>query len=759
MHLVGAALLGVAFLCSPQRAEAGWHESLGKDLEDEGIRGGLPTAAPVSAYTQASPLGNLDETITYLGSEWFARQDTLGKEVDITSVDARYYFQPLHDSSQIGRSGSSLISLAKVLQGAKPQLRLALMRQFCLSLARLRTRLLGISSQGKKFDKKMRKKKKRSEKYDKEWQDATERHIAALSAKLAGVLGAAESSAQPGKTLAKYLLMAFVKLVQEVEGLLLNVAMRGDAAMMITALNQLAPPIVRGLAHLEDPESQGAAEALEPARDHLIERARELDNALLTAQEDLDGVLREFPRDFDEHEIEREKQIAALEGGPSQEQYLLSLRGEGHEAVAHEEKLRRQARMALLLSLLLTISTMVTAVAIAAPVSSGEVRSRRGNIMMHRRRRRGIDAGNSSRDSGSSGGQPGTGQGTPNEANGHRGLQDAAERHRRWILDQRRAAAHAFSERNPVGEREMGGGAVSQPSAPQPGGHSIREPVSPSAPPLPQPPSMDSAPSQPSAPPLGPPFLRIPPRSPPPSYEEAIRGDADFLYLALLSGAGWKGTTWRFSGIYWIAEFSLRAFGASKAFFPSFERYRGALSFVTVNRIVFPMPLMLHDSYDKLIFVCQGYIDRLSIDKLPPALQQQLKEIRESPVPLYDGRLPWSDDLQKAIRRTAVPCLAFATGRTHHLLEVFTMDEVLAFERLIPEIRKGFAVTLYKWKRERLLVEREQLGAVPHGKAAAPLEYIYSEGKRDISEPAGYLSSEAQPAALSPPAPLPAIRR
>lgn len=56
--------------------------------------------------------------------------------------------------------------------------------------------------------------------------------------------------------------------------------------------------------------------------------------------------------------------------------------------------------------------------------------------------------------------------------------------------------------------------------------------------------------------------------------------------------------------------------------------------------------LQLHDSYDKLLFVCQGYIDRLSIEKLPPALQQQLKELRASPVPLYDGRLPWSEDLQ-----------------------------------------------------------------------------------------------------------------
>lgn len=60
--------------------------------------------------------------------------------------------------------------------------------------------------------------------------------------------------------------------------------------------------------------------------------------------------------------------------------------------------------------------------------------------------------------------------------------------------------------------------------------------------------------------------------------------------------------------------------------------------------------MQLHESHDKLLFVCQGYIDRLSVEKLPPAMQRQLKEIRESPVPLYDGRLPWSQDLQSKSR-------------------------------------------------------------------------------------------------------------
>lgn len=119
----------------------------------------------------------------------------------------------------------------------------------------------------------------------------------------------------------------------------------------------------------------------------------------------------------------------------------------------------------------------------------------------------------------------------------------------------------------------------------------------------------------------------------------------------------------------------------------------------------------LHESHDKLIFVCQGYIDRLSVDKLPPALQEQLRELKESPVPLYDRRLPWSLDLQKAIQRTVVPCLAFATGHSHHLLEAFTMDEVFALEKLAPEIRQGFA------ELNKRLPEEEALDAKTRHKA------------------------------------------
>ncbi|KAL8428047.1 hypothetical protein Efla_006953 [Eimeria flavescens] len=113
----------------------------------------------------------------------------------------------------------------------------------------------------------------------------------------------------------------------------------------------------------------------------------------------------------------------------------------------------------------------------------------------------------------------------------------------------------------------------------------------------------------------------------------------------------------------------------------------------TTNTLYAPACVhLLDESHDKLFFVCEGYVDRLSVELLPPALQQQLAALREGPSgPLYDGKLPWSQELQKAIRRTVVPCLAFATGRSHHLLEAFTMDEVLALEKLAPEIRRGFA--------------------------------------------------------------------
>lgn len=155
--------------------------------------------------------------------------------------------------------------------------------------------------------------------------------------------------------------------------------------------------------------------------------------------------------------------------------------------------------------------------------------------------------------------------------------------------------------------------------------------------------------------------------------------------------------------------------------------------------------------HDKLLFVCNGYIDRLDPGKLKPSLREELARLRQGPVILHDGRLPWTQDLQSArpfavgdlrVRRgllgrapcalcECVPQRPFAAptlpaspspklaltsklrrpskqGTCRHLnlrrgfprsvcmyslLEVFTDEEVLALEKLAPEIRRGFSGT------------------------------------------------------------------
>ncbi|PHJ24320.1 hypothetical protein CSUI_001831 [Cystoisospora suis] len=125
--------------------------------------------------------------------------------------------------------------------------------------------------------------------------------------------------------------------------------------------------------------------------------------------------------------------------------------------------------------------------------------------------------------------------------------------------------------------------------------------------------------------------------------------------------------------------------------------------------------LKLHEKYDKLIFVCNGYIDRLEPKRLPERQRRRLEcNRRASPLARYDGKLPWTQAVQSAIRRTHTPCLGFAQAHSHHLLEAFSMEEVLALERLVPEIRQAFQevfnevkLTFFLFFFISLLLERE----------------------------------------------------
>ncbi|CDJ27351.1 uncharacterized protein EMH_0030970 [Eimeria mitis] len=468
MHWVTSGLLGVALL---QRAEAGWHEHFGRDIGYEEPRGGFPTTSVYPAYTHGSPLKQ-DETMTFQGPDWLGQQETLMEGNGVTSLTEHYSFPSLQPSYEPPRHpGSSLLSLATILRRSSPPLRSALLRNFIYSVARLRTRHVGLGSSVKKADRLAKKKDKKKQKHggaDKnDRKGATERRIAALASKFAGVIGAAEGATESEKKLAKFLFVPFRRLVQETEELLSDIAMNGDAEVMIVALDRLAPPLVRGLSYLEAPQSEGAAEVLEPARDLLLERARELDTVLLEAQADPEGVMRTYTRDFTEHEIEREKQLA------------------------------------------------MTAIALIPPVVSHE-QEKSGNRGGAHRRRRGKDKGDSSGGQGGNGADSAAGGGS-----GRPPLEETLVRHRDWIREQR----HAFSQTVPEHT-----GLFEHPVSPGPytGGHFVHEPGSPLTPhPFPphytEPYNVHFPPPGPSAPPMGPPFQRIVVHPPPPPYEEAMR--------------------------------------------------------------------------------------------------------------------------------------------------------------------------------------------------------------------------------------------
>ncbi|CDJ47681.1 hypothetical protein, conserved [Eimeria brunetti] len=345
LRRLAVAALGVASLYSPHRAEAGWRDNnVYRDVREEPVAVTFPDPPPFRKFNKGPSPGptpvKFDETITYPGPDWYGQQQetalteegALGPTsfaTDGHSYSLPSFKQQNYKASQGDRPpGGSLLSLAGVLQQANPQTQMALLRHFRHSLARLRTRLVGLGSSGGGGPKqepapsKGGGPPKEGAAAAAEAQAAAERRITALASKLGGLVGAAEGAAGSEKTLAKYLLLPFGRLIQETEQVLGDVAAQGDPALMVAALNQLGPPLVRGLLHLEAPESQGASGVLEPARKNCLKRMKELDRALLEAQGDLEGVVLAYPRDLNEYELQREKQLAAMQEGPDHESYI-----------------------------------------------------------------------------------------------------------------------------------------------------------------------------------------------------------------------------------------------------------------------------------------------------------------------------------------------------------------------------------------------------------------------------------------------------
>ena len=359
---VATALCGVALLHSTQRAEAGWHERLSQDLEYDEQHGNFATETPFTHSSYGSSIGKQDETLTLAGHQWFGQQETLEGRGD-TTLTAEHSFSSSHVSyepPQSARLGSSLLSLAQILESSTSGLSSALLRHFRGALPRLPTRFVGVNNNAEGRENPLNN-------YGlgkTEFQAAAEGRISVLASKLAGVLGAAEGYADSGKALAEYMVVPFITLLQQVEQLLSDIALHGDADLMTTALKKLGPFVVRGLSYLNAPQSQGASGVLEPARRNCLQRAKELDSALFEAQNDLEGVMRAYPRDLDANELPREQELLNLNAYSGPQQYIPPVFQEfGAPPSWDADKFRKRASIAVMAFFCLFFLAMFVTVA------------------------------------------------------------------------------------------------------------------------------------------------------------------------------------------------------------------------------------------------------------------------------------------------------------------------------------------------------------------------------------------------------------
>ncbi|CDJ63707.1 hypothetical protein, conserved [Eimeria necatrix] len=253
------------------------------------------------------------------------------------------------------RPWGSLHRLARALGHPSLLLRAALLRHFCLAVAQLRSPFLGLRSSGAAAHSSSSSSSSSSSGEQQGKARVGEAEVAALAAKLAGVVGSAGHTPEGGKLWTKLMLLHFEKLVSESEKILFEVAREGNPARMVSALSQIVPPVMRRFSYLESFPSSGAPGVLEPVRVSLLRRARELDLALLAAQND-PFIVNKFGKDLTEEELQREREMAALEGGahaPAQPVFAESLPASGRGC-----KQQPQARLPALLLICFLLFTI-----------------------------------------------------------------------------------------------------------------------------------------------------------------------------------------------------------------------------------------------------------------------------------------------------------------------------------------------------------------------------------------------------------------
>lgn len=310
MQAVGLSFLALgvgASLCGWELVDAGWPASPydGGGNWADSVQS-QTTMMRDASYGETPTAG--DEGATYRGgTEWFglnpqASTQTESRDADSEEAFASYPLPPQGQARPV-RPGGSLSTLAEMLLQADPQLRAALMRHFCHAIVCLKTPYVGVPElpSGNKMAGMPG--------------EVTQMEVDALKAKLQGVIGAAEASFVMEKALGDPLLVPFARVMREGEDLLYGLARKGDAAMMVAALHDLAPMLMRGLSYLEGPRAQAASGVLDPIRVGLLKRASELDDALMEAQRNPRYVLDHYQMDMTDEALQKERTLAALKSG------------------------------------------------------------------------------------------------------------------------------------------------------------------------------------------------------------------------------------------------------------------------------------------------------------------------------------------------------------------------------------------------------------------------------------------------------------
>mmetsp|Transcript_36495 Transcript_36495/g.71779 ORF Transcript_36495/g.71779 Transcript_36495/m.71779 type:complete len:239 (+) Transcript_36495:195-911(+) len=116
---------------------------------------------------------------------------------------------------------------------------------------------------------------------------------------------------------------------------------------------------------------------------------------------------------------------------------------------------------------------------------------------------------------------------------------------------------------------------------------------------------------------------------------------------------------------------------------------------------------------EKLLFVMNGYVDSVDLNKLEPSLRSLWQHVCKTEPPNSRRRENFWPKIKSAVSREDVTCVVFAQASSHGLLETFTKDEIEELEAMLPSIKK--AMKEYDAKRPEQEARDRERKHIPFG--------------------------------------------